>query len=270
MLTKFFEHACWAMGYGFFCFSLFGISSHFTHTSSQAILMFPTGLFLSMLLCVRKHNRPTILLTHIITIWLILDMGQETFAALPPLITIALLGYFFVEYHQRINTTKSILHQASLIIICISLMSWAITGIYGELNSIGALSLLAPLTAFVLLFPAVYLIRNFLASNQWVPHAPNRTNSPSSRIETRQILLFVILFSSSIAIQLFLPLDLERLRLILIQIPLIFFAYRFGWQGAAIVSILNAILLSVSEFYSGITINATDTMLSMLFQSLLG
>ncbi|WP_159084688.1 signal transduction histidine-protein kinase/phosphatase UhpB [Dongshaea marina] len=230
----------------------------------------PLGLLLAILLNSPSGYRPTILLAHLLCLLVILDATSTQDQLLP--LTVITIGSFGISllidltrkrYSKPLAMTVAILLQ--------SLVSWLVWSFFnpGSLLTENLLSLIAPATSATLLLPLVYLIQLYLTTQKWHPKRPTSAQ-PELRLNPRHLLLFTALFVLNICCQLLLPEHLERLRLIIMMAPLIFLAFRFGWQGASVIGLLNAVVLSISEHYSSLPLSSTDILLAMLVQSLMG
>ncbi|MED5829968.1 two-component system sensor histidine kinase UhpB, partial [Enterobacter hormaechei] len=77
------------------------------------------------------------------------------------------------------------------------------------------------------------------------------------------LLLFVII----LWLQLGLPDELSRFTPFCLALPIIALAWHYGWQGALIATLMNAIALSASQTWRDPSV---DLLLSLLVQSLTG
>jgi two-component system sensor histidine kinase UhpB len=83
----------------------------------------------------------------------------------------------------------------------------------------------------------------------------------------RHLVWYLLLFSVSLWLQLGLPDELSRFTPFCLALPIIALAWHYGWQGALIATLMNAIALIASQTWHD---HPVDLLLSLLAQSLTG
>ena len=120
----------------------------------------------------------------------------------------------------------------------------------------------------ILLIPACYLISNFLFSTQWLPLTAALVNKPVI-LRSKHLLIYSILFLLNILIQTTLPESFNRFALFYLSIPIILLAFRYGWQGALLGTLLNSIAL-IGTAHSFSDAEITDLLLTLAAQTITG
>lgn len=209
-------------------FCLWVISYYFVNDAELAILLFPFALRLGVTLHTAKKHWPAIyaaewLLT--ISLALLLDQPQwlTVLAASAASIPVTAMAVRF-NYGAQ---SQRLLVQAAAIIVS-SLINVAAVSSHVESPS---LVWLVSVTGGLMLVPTCYLIWNYLFQSTWLPLTSNLISQPI-QFNVKPIILFVIVFSVSIALQIGLPDELRRFAPFCLAIPIILLAFRYGWQGA--------------------------------------
>ena len=83
----------------------------------------------------------------------------------------------------------------------------------------------------------------------------------------RHLVWYLLLFTVSLWLQLGLPAELSRFTPFCLALPIIALAWHYGWQGALIATLMNAIALIASQTWHD---HPVDLLLSLLAQSLTG
>lgn len=83
----------------------------------------------------------------------------------------------------------------------------------------------------------------------------------------RHLIWYLLLFIVSLWLQLGLPAELSRFTPFCLALPIIALAWHYGWQGALIATLMNAIALIASQTWHD---HPVDLLLSLLAQSLTG
>lgn len=92
---------------------------------------------------------------------------------------------------------------------------------------------------------------------------------PPGCFKVRHIFLYAGLFVASIVLQLGLPDEMRRFAPFCLAIPIILLAFRYGWQGALLGTLLNSVAL-IAARSTGSNLEVTDLLLSLSAQSLTG
>jgi two-component system sensor histidine kinase UhpB len=251
---------CFIFSAAWFC--LWSISLHLVERPDLAVLLFPFGLRLGLMLQCPRGYWPVLLGAE----WLlILWLAQEVALA-----------------HPIILMTGSLL--TLLPVALISAIASSATGspccVRGRADrrraapvaavaaggQRGLNALLLTLTGGLTLAPTCLVIWHYLTSTVWRPLGPSLVSQPVNW-RGRHLIWYLLLFSVSLWLQLGLPAELSRFTPFCLALPIIALAWHYGWQGALIATLMNAIALIASQTWHD---HPVDLLLSLLAQSLTG
>ena len=133
-------------------------------------------------------------------------------------------------------------------------------------GSEGLTALLLTLTGGLTLAPTCLVIWHYLTSTVWRPLGPSLVSQPVNW-RGRHLIWYLLLFTVSLWLQLGLPAELSRFTPFCLALPIIALAWHYGWQGALIATLMNAIALIASQTWHD---HPVDLLLSLLAQSLTG
>ncbi|WP_318449518.1 signal transduction histidine-protein kinase/phosphatase UhpB [Photobacterium leiognathi] len=127
---------------------------------------------------------------------------------------------------------------------------------------------LVSMTSGLMLVPSCYLIWNYLFQKSWIPLTVDVVSRPVE-FRSQHLFFFCLLFIANILLQVHLPEQLSLFAPFCLAIPIIVLAFRYGWEGALLGTLLNSIALIAarSEISS---IEIVDLLLSLSAQSLTG
>ncbi|CCW30147.1 signal transduction histidine-protein kinase/phosphatase UhpB [Xenorhabdus nematophila] len=250
--------SCW-----WFC--LWVIAYYFVNDSELAILFFPFALRLGIVLHTPKHYWPMVYGAECsLTICLALLMGQpQWLTVLTASIASLPVMWFASRYYggaqwQRFVVIIGVILATSVINIV------AVSNHNPDLIT----AFLVSLTGGVMLVPLCYLVWHYLFQNVWFPLTANLI-SQRIHFRLRHIVLYILLFVLNICLQVGLPNELHYFAPFCLAIPIILLAFRYGWQGAVLGTLLNSIALIAAR--SGVSdMEITDLLLSLLVQTLTG
>ncbi|WP_409033656.1 MASE1 domain-containing protein, partial [Klebsiella pneumoniae] len=80
----------------------------------------------------------------------------------------------------------------------------------------------------------------------WLPLGPSLVSQPINW-RGRHLVWYLLLFVISLWLQLGLPDELSRFTPFCLALPIIALAWHYGWQGALIATLMNAIALIASQ-----------------------
>jgi two-component system sensor histidine kinase UhpB len=123
----------------------------------------------------------------------------------------------------------------------------------------------ADLTGGLTLAPTCLVIWHYLTSTVWQPLGPALVSQPVNW-RARHLIWYLLLFVVSLWLQLGLPAELSRFTPFCLALPIIALAWHYGWQGALIATLMNAIALIASQTWHDHPVD----LLSLLAQSLTG
>jgi two-component system sensor histidine kinase UhpB len=104
---------------------------------------------------------------------------------------------------------------------------------------------LASFTGGVLLTPFVYLIFEFLRQQHRYHLLGLDTNNPPLR--TSLIIWCSLFFIIGIGTQMVLSPEIERLLLIVVFLPNVVMAWKFGWQGGVLSGLLGSMMITIAR-----------------------
>ncbi|MEQ2024552.1 signal transduction histidine-protein kinase/phosphatase UhpB [Xenorhabdus szentirmaii] len=250
--------SCW-----WFC--LWVIAYYFVNDSELAILFFPFALRLGIVLHTPKCYWLTVYVAEWgLTVGLALLMGQLQWLTI---LTASIASFPVVWFASRYYCGSQ--WQRFAVIICVLLLT-SVINVLAVSNHHSALAFifLVSLTGGVMLVPLCYLVWHYLFQHTWLPLTANLV-SQRIQFRLRHIILYILLFVLNIFLQVGFTNELRYFSPFCLAIPIILLAFRYGWQGAVLGTLLNSIALIAAR--SGVSnMEITDLLLSLLVQTLMG
>lgn len=246
-------------------FCLWVIGYYFVMDAELAILLFPFALRLGVSLHSPKKYWPAIygaewFLT--ISLAVLLEQPQWLTVLAASVASIPLI--WFVQKYS-VETQWRRLSTMGGVIVLTALINTAFIATHG--HPIG-LVFLVSITGGLMLVPSCYLVWSYLFQSTWIPLTADLV-SRHIEFRTRHVVFYALLFVLSIALQVGLPEELRRFAPFCLAIPIILLAFRYGWQGALLGTLLNSVALIAAR--SGVSnMEITDLLLSLSAQSLTG
>jgi two-component system, NarL family, sensor histidine kinase UhpB len=244
-------------------FSLWSISLHLVDSPTLAVLLFPFGLRLGLMLQCPRSYWALLLGAE----WLLLGfLAQEIALPQLPLLIVGglltLVPVCLVYRYRHMRESRTLLQMASVLIVCALLQSlpWATKG------NDGLTVLLLTLTGGLTLAPTCLVFWHYLTRTAWHPLTPALLSQPL-HWRAHHLIRYLLLFVVSLWLQLGLPAELARFTPFCLALPIIALAWHYGWQGALIASLMNTIALIASRTWHD---HPVDLLLSLLAQSLTG
>ncbi|EKF0759610.1 signal transduction histidine-protein kinase/phosphatase UhpB [Salmonella enterica] len=227
-------------------FCLWSISLHLVERPELAALLFPFGLRLGLMLQCPRGYWPVLLGAE----WLLVYwLAQEVALAHLPLLMIGsvltLLPVALTSRYRHQRDWRTLLLQGA---------------------ALTAAALLLTLTGGLTLAPICLVFWHYLTSTTWLPLGPSLVSQPVNW-RGRHLIWYLLLFIVSLWLQLGLPAELSRFTPFCLALPIIALAWHYGWQGALIATLMNAIALIASQTWHD---HPVDLLLSLLAQSLTG
>ena len=243
-------------------FCLWSISLHLVERPELAVLLFPFGLRLGLMLQCPRGYWPVLLGAEwLMLIWLAQEVAL---AHLPLLMTgslLTLIPVALISRYRHQRDWRTLLRQGAALIAAALLQSLPWVGEKEGLNA-----LLLTLTGGLTLAPTCLVIWHYLTSTVWQPLGPALVSQPVNW-RARHLIWYLLLFVVSLWLQLGLPAELSRFTPFCLALPIIALAWHYGWQGALIATLMNAIALIASQTWHD---HPVDLLLSLLAQSLTG
>ncbi len=254
-------------------FCLWAISYYFLQDPMLAILFFPFAFRLGVVLHAPKNYW---LPVYFIEWGLIFFLGSELHFHDPLLVVwlsfISLLAcYVFIPFYKGKQWQK--LGGSGLLILGLAIINTLILNCF-PLPLPENQYWLANITGGLMLVPSCYLIWSYLFEYSWVPLSVDLIGHKIT-FRARHITWYALLFILNIGVQTGLPDELRRFAPFCLAIPIVFLAFRYGWQGALLGTLLNSIaLIAVRSGHvqpdSGNYLETTDLLLSLMAQTLTG
>ena len=223
-------------------FCLWSISLHLVERPELAVLLFPFGLRLGLMLqCPRGYWPVSLGAEWLMLIWLAQEVAL---AHLPLLMTgslLTLIPVALISRYRHQRDWRTLLRQGAALIAAALLQSLPWVGEKEVLNA-----LLLTLTGGLTLAPTCLVFWHYLTSTVWQPLGPALVSQPVNW-RARHLIWYLLLFVVSLWLQLGLPAELSRFTPFCLALPIIALAWHYGWQGALIATLMNAIALIASQ-----------------------
>ncbi|CNI55089.1 MULTISPECIES: signal transduction histidine-protein kinase/phosphatase UhpB [Yersinia] len=252
-------------------FCLWSVGTQLVDRPLQAMLMFPFGLRIGILLQSPRQYWPGILLGDALLWWLLTDQFGYVdllWFAIPLLLATTLLAALASPWLLRHQKTESEwqwpLMQGAVIVgaALIQALGWQIA------SNQGAMALLLGLVGGFTIAPTCLLLWHYLTRQIWLPLEPGLIHKPIN-LRLHHIIWYLLLFALSIWLQnQVTESDLYLFAPFCLAIPIVFMAYRYGWQGASVATLLNGVVLLINTPTQ--LDSHRDLLLSLLAQSLTG
>ncbi len=143
----------------------------------------------------------------------------------------------------------------------------------GETATHGAETLIAvsiaSLTGGIVLTPFLYLVADYLSHQTWHPLSPQLIHH-DVKLKPKMLMWSLLFFSLGLLAELTLLEQMKPFALLIILLPTIFLAYRYGWQGGVLASSLNCILLATARQFSGSFSSDQELLIFMSSQAFVG
>ncbi|HDN9818482.1 TPA: signal transduction histidine-protein kinase/phosphatase UhpB [Aeromonas salmonicida] len=253
--------ACFIFAAGWFC--LWSISLHLAGSPILAVLLFPFGLRLGLLLQSPIAYWPPLLLSESLQLyWLDSEVGLPSWPLVQAGSLLTLLPLLIARRQQVRNDWQQLLVLLATVTVAALLQSllWHLAG------EDGLTALLLTLTGGLTLTSTCMLIWHYLTRATWVPLGPTLVDQPVDW-RFRHLVWYLLLFVLSLWLQLGLPDSLVRFTPFCLAIPIMAMAWRYGWQGALLATLMNTVALMAGQAWHE---HPLDLLLSLLAQSLTG
>lgn len=243
-------------------FCLWSISLHLVERPELAVLLFPFGLRVGLMLQCPRGYWPVLLAAEwIMLIWLAKAVALAHLTLLMTGGVLTLLPVALISRYRHQRDWRTLLSQGAALIAAALLQSLPWVGQQEMLTA-----LLLTLTGGLTLAPTCLVIWHYLTSTRWQPLGPALISQPVNW-RARHLIWYLLLFVISLWLQLGLPAELSRFTPFCLALPIIALAWHYGWQGALIATLMNAIALIASQTWHD---HPVDLLLSLLAQSLTG
>jgi two-component system sensor histidine kinase UhpB len=223
---------------------LWTLSFYLTHNGQQAALFLPQGVYLALLILLSRRYWPALILPTLAAIvWLYSEQLLTRYLML----AVPLIGVFSAWLAQNYWHRFPLYWQRlSMLIAAVTVNALLQTLILSPfLESPATLLLLASFTGGVLLTPFVYLMFEFLRQQHRYHLLGLDTSNPPLR--TSLIIWCSLFFIIGIGTQMALSPALERLLLIVVFLPNVVMAWKFGWQGGVLSGLLGSMMITIAR-----------------------
>ncbi|CQJ28341.1 signal transduction histidine-protein kinase/phosphatase UhpB [Yersinia mollaretii] len=252
-------------------FCLWSIGTQLVDRPLQALLLFPFGLRMGLLLQSPRQYWPGILLGDALLWWLLTDQFGYVdllWYAIPLLLATTLLAVFaspwLLRHQKNSSEWQWPLMQGAVILAAalIQALGWQMA------SQQGAMALLLGLVGGFTIAPTCLLLWHYFARQIWLPLEPGLIHKPIN-LRLQHIMWYLLLFALSIWLQYEVTeTDLHLFAPFCLAIPIVFMSYRYGWQGGAVATLLNGVVLLINT--PAQLDSHRDLLLSLLAQSLTG
>lgn len=238
-------------------------------------MLFPTGLRLAAYLLVKPNYIWVLLVSDLLlagAIWAYLPTEADSVLLLMPIV-----AWVTVTFARQRWQHISLYWQKLLLIVALVVAHSAATGLTFVLlgkplrinaDTITAVTV-ASLTGGLVLTPFLYLVADYLRHQTWSPLTPQLIHQ-DVKLQPKMLVWSLFFFSSGLLAELTLLDQMKPFALLIIMLPTIFLAYRYGWQGGVLASSLNSILLATARQLSGSFESDQELLIFMSSQALIG
>lgn len=246
---------------------LWTLGFYLTHNGQQAALFLPHGVYLALLILLSRRYWPALVLPPVLMLfWLHGEQLLNGYILLAaPLIGLLPAGiaqqfwHRFPLYWQRLT----------LLLATVTASALLNTALLSPFVKSPAMMLgLASFTGGVLLTPFVYLIFEFLRQQHRYHLLGLDTNNPPLR--TSLIIWCSLFFIIGIGTQMVLSPEIERLLLIVVFLPNVVMAWKFGWQGGVLSGLLGSMMITIARQVGVGFSNLVELEIFLATQALLG
>lgn len=247
--------------------ALWIISFYLSQNEQQAVMLLPQGLHLAlMILLPRRYWLPMLLVEAVMLIALLFEqLLTQPLILLSPLLSLLpawlsqRVWHYYTLYWQRLTVLLAAVTANALLQ----------GGVIGPWLEEGVTqTLLASFTGGILLTPFSYLIYEYLRQQHLSDMLAQRMPDPPLR--TSLLIWCSVFFAIGVSIQVAVAPEMEGLLLILVFLPNVFMAYKFGWQGGVLSAILGSVLITLTRQASGAFHDLRELELFLSTQALLG
>ncbi|WP_325895157.1 MASE1 domain-containing sensor histidine kinase [Grimontia sp. NTOU-MAR1] len=238
-------------------FCLWNISQYFLTDFILSALFLPSGLKLAAHVLSARHFLPLYTLGEMGLIAFLIFLLDEPGSTL-------ILLFFSVVGHTLSIAFRNIWKDLDVYWVRIVALCYLVF-FYSTICGISLILLSKPLdwevsyalsgavsalTGGILLVPFFYLLYDYVFRHAWQPLSPVLINQ-GVVLRPSAIVWCMFFFCVGMFAELVLLEDMKPQALLIFMLPNIFMAYRYGWQGAVLASVMNSILLATAKHLSG-------------------
>lgn len=252
--------------YSLLWLSLWVIGFYLSKNGQQAALFLPQGLRLALIILLwRRFWLPMLFAEWGLYYWL----TQEQLITHAIIYLSPLLSLIIALEVQRIWWRYPLYWQRLTLLIGAvgfnSLLQAFILGFF--INTTSGI-FLTSVTGGILLAPFVFLLYEYLRELQSRALISDGTPDPPLRTS---LLMWGFLFCLiGLSAQFFLTPEIERLLVILVFIPNVFMAYRYGWQGGVLSALLGSLIITFARQVNGAFNDLRELEMFLTTQAIIG
>ena len=243
------------------------ISFYLSPDSMLSTLFLPQGLRLALMILLWRRFWPVLLLSELLlSIWLSQEqLMPHTAILLSPLLS--LLTAFAI---QAIWWRYTLYWQRLLLLLAgVGINSILHTALFALLTPLSVSQVfLTSFTGGILLTPFVYLIYEYLHEQHF--RLILDYGSPDPQLRTSLLMWCFLFCLAGLSAQLFFTPEIERLLVLLVFIPNVFMAYRYGWQGGVLSALLGSLIITFARQFNGAFADLQELQMFMSTQALIG
>ncbi|KOO07409.1 histidine kinase [Vibrio hepatarius] len=257
-------------------FALWNISRYFSSDLILAALFLPSGLKLA---AYALSSRP---------LWLTFTLGEMgLIILLTPLLGESNLSYLLLLFSifghglaivfqpiwSQLNVYWKRLLGLCALALCYSLACGLALLLLAKPLGLGFNYVLegtvSVFTGGILLVPFFYLLYDYLHRQIWQPLSPELIHQEVT-LRSSALIWCLVFFSIGLIAELTLLDEIKPLALLLFLLPNVFMAYRYGWQGGVMASVMNSILLATARQVTGSFDTALELQSFVATQAIIG
>jgi len=236
---------------------------HLVSRPELAALLFTFGLRCGLMMQCAPRYWSVLLVSEWLLLWgLHAEIGMPHWHRLLAGSLLTLLPLLGMHRWLRWRAVSPLLLQGLVLVLCALLQA----SVWLDRPEDALNVLLLTLSGGLTVAPACLLLWHYLSRSTWVPLGPALVAQPVEW-RARHLLWYLLLFILSLGLQLGLPTELARFTPFCLALPIMALAWRYGWQGALMATLMNAIALIAGQTLQD---QAVDLLLSLLAQSLTG
>ncbi|OLQ72800.1 histidine kinase [Photobacterium proteolyticum] len=274
-LGKYFSFAFSFVIFTISWFCLWSISSYLSPDLFLAGLFLPVGLKLAVLVLTPRRFWALYLVSELaISGWLLSMLHSEPhdwLLLLSPFVSY-FLAFPFSSFWQELTTYwQRLLALVALVLVhglAIGLMILLLSKPLAFPAGYAFSGTISAITGGILLTPFFYLLYDYL-NKVWEPLSPTLIHQEIT-IRPSALLWTIAFFSIGLFAELTFIDQMEPLVLLVMLLPNIFMAYRYGWQGGVLASVMNSILLTTARQISGSFSSDQELKVFITTQALVG
>lgn len=256
-------------------FSLWNISQYLSQTALQAYVLFPTGLRLAAYLLIKPAYTWVLILSDLLLAGAIICFLPTE--AGPVMLLMPFVAWLATRLARQRWQSITLYWQKLLLIVALVIAHSAAIGLTFLLlgkplriegHTVTAVTV-AALTGGVVLTPFLYLVADYLSHQIWSPLTPQLIHQ-DVRLKPKMLAWSLFFFALGLVAELVLLDQMKPFALLIIMLPTVFLAYRYGWQGGVLASSLNGILLATARQISGSFDSDQELLIFMASQAFVG